>query len=106
MPPYSPPRTRFHTDSKPFPELPSLHNCPTPIAQLIDPAIHFLRIGPGLCTRDNLFGLGYLVLMVINCGLVYYTICVLLAIFAKLFGWYRGMQKMRLPWTLGRRGKC
>ena len=97
MPPYN----RLHPHQlgvrNSFTEIPSLHNCPTPIAQLVDPLIHFLGIGPGLCTRDNLFGLGYLVLLAINFGLIVYAIYMVLAIFARLCSRCGGTGKMRMP---------
>ncbi|EDU50586.1 predicted protein [Pyrenophora tritici-repentis Pt-1C-BFP] len=89
-PPHDRPYPHQLRNRSPFDETPSFHDCPTPIAQLIEPAIQYLGIGPGLCTRDNLFGLGYLVLLAINYGLLLYVICVVLIVFTRLCGWYGG----------------
>jgi len=97
MSPYDRPHPHQLGVRNPFSEIPSLHNCPTPIAQLIDPLIHFLGIGPGLCTRYNLFGLGYLVLLAINYGLIPYAVYAVLATFARLCGRSRGIGKVRMP---------
>ncbi|CAE7001547.1 hypothetical protein PTTW11_01256 [Pyrenophora teres f. teres] len=96
-PPNNRPYSHQLANRSPFAAIPSFHACPTPIAQLIDPAIHFLSIGPGLCTRDNLFGLGYLALLTLNYGLFLYAIFVVLMVFARLCGWCRGVEKARMP---------
>ena len=69
--------------STPFPDYPTLHRCPMNIAQLIDPAIRSWNLGPGFCTRDNLFGVSYVLLLVVN-----YMVAVLAlyAVFAILRG--------------------
>jgi hypothetical protein len=62
------------------------------LKQLVDPAIQFSRLGPGFCTRDNLFGVGYLVLLVLNYAL---AIVAFYAVFGilKRFRWWRAVAR-------------
>lgn len=73
--------------STPFPEYPTLHTCPMNIARLIDPAIQSWHLGPGLCTRDNLFGVGYLVLLVVNYILAFLALYAVLAVLGRIVCW-------------------
>jgi hypothetical protein len=80
------------TASPAFPDAPILHACPMYFSQLVDPALRFSRLGPGFCTRDNLFGVGYLVLLVLNYAL---AIIALFAVFGVLrrFGWRKAVTR-------------
>jgi hypothetical protein len=56
--------------------------------QLVDPVLRFAHLGPGFCTRDNLFGVGYLVLLVLN-----YTLAIVA--FYVVFGGLRRLGRRR-----------
>jgi hypothetical protein len=57
------------------------------IAQLVDPAIRSWHLGPGFCTRDNLFGVGYLLLLAVNYILVILAFCVAFAVLGRIVCW-------------------
>jgi hypothetical protein len=59
---------------------------------MIDPAIHSLHLGPGFCTQENLFGIAYLALYVLNSAL---AALVWLSIYRIL----RRIRWCRLGWT-------
>lgn len=61
-----------------------VHECPAYLRDLFDPAIHFLNLGPGLCTVDNLFGLGYLLLVVLNYFIAFAAVCACLRALGRL----------------------
>jgi hypothetical protein len=54
------------------------------IAQLIDPAIRSWGLGPGYCTRDNLFGVAYLVVLAVNYVLAILAFYMILAVLRRL----------------------
>jgi hypothetical protein len=54
------------------------------MAQLIDPAIRSWNLGPGFCTRDNLFGVAYLVVLGVNYVLALLAFCTMLAVLRRL----------------------
>jgi hypothetical protein len=60
--------------------------------QLVDPAIRFSNLGPGFCTRDNLFGVGYVVLLVLNYALAIVAFYVVFGVFRK-FKWWRAVAR-------------
>jgi hypothetical protein len=79
-----------------FPDLPALHTCPMYFNKLVDPVLRFLYLGPGFCTRDNLFGVGYSVLLILNYTL---AIAAFYVVFGALrrCGWRRAVaRKMKL----------
>jgi hypothetical protein len=57
------------------------------IAQLIDPAIRSWNLGPGFCTRDNLFGVSYVLLLVVNCMVAVLALYAVFAILGKIVCW-------------------
>ncbi|KAG9188709.1 hypothetical protein G6011_07414 [Alternaria panax] len=73
--------------STPFPDYPTLHRCPMNLAQLIDPAIRSWNLGPGFCTRDNLFGVGYLLLLAVNYIVAILALYVVFAVLGKIVCW-------------------
>ncbi|RYN74433.1 hypothetical protein AA0117_g6861 [Alternaria alternata] len=73
--------------STPFPDYPTLHRCPMNIAQLIDPAIRSWNLGPGFCTRDNLFGVSYVLLLVVNYMVAVLALYAVFAILGKIVCW-------------------
>jgi hypothetical protein len=81
------------TASPAFPDAPTLHTCPMYFSQLVDPALRFSHLGPGFCTRDNLFGVGYLVILVLN---YVFAIIAFLAVFGVLrrFGRWRAVTRV------------
>jgi hypothetical protein len=60
------------------------------LRQLVDPAIKLSHLGPGFCTRDNLFGVGYLVLLVLNYALAIVTFYTVFGILRR-FRWWRAV---------------
>lgn len=54
---------------------PRLHNCPAYIKDLIDPALRSMHVGPGFCTADNLFGVAYVLLLLMNYTVAFAFFC-------------------------------
>ena len=67
-----------------FPDYPTLHKCPMYIAQLIDPMIRSWNLGPGFCTRDNLFGVSYLIVLGVNYILAMMAFFMVVAVLRKV----------------------
>jgi hypothetical protein len=57
------------------------------IAQLVDPTIRSWHLGPGFCTRDNLFGVGYLLVLAVNYTLAVLAFCAVFAILGRIVCW-------------------
>jgi hypothetical protein len=57
------------------------------IAQLIDPAIRSWNLGPGFCTRDNLFGVSYVLLLIVNYMVAVLALYAVFAILGKIVCW-------------------
>ena len=67
-----------------FPDYTTLHKCPMYIAQLIDPMIRSWNLGPGFCTRDNLFGVSYLIVLGVNYILAMMAFSMVVAVLRKV----------------------
>lgn len=72
------------------------HDCPSHFKDLIDPALRSLRLGPGFCTADNLYGLSYLLLLMLNYAFAFIAFCAVWKAMSR-FRWCRAMFRI-LQW--------
>ncbi|KAF2846822.1 hypothetical protein T440DRAFT_471525 [Plenodomus tracheiphilus IPT5] len=64
-----------------------LHSCPYCIKGFLDPALRSIHLGPGFCTSDNLYGLSYLLLLVLNYALAFIAFGVVWRFLSRLHWW-------------------